>query len=57
MPSYSNELYKKTIAVWQPSTFSIMSHEDAREITQNIIGSFSLLLEWENNNEKNKEKE
>ncbi len=54
---YSKEFYKKTVTLWQPFSSSILSYEDAREITEDITGLFSFLSEWENNNQKNKEKE
>ncbi len=45
MPNYSEEFYNKTIAVWQPFSSSILSYEDAREITENTIGLFSLFYQ------------
>ncbi|GAF73307.1 unnamed protein product [marine sediment metagenome] len=42
----------------QPFSFSILSHEGAIKITENIIGLFSLLLEWEKKDgEKNEDNE
>lgn len=47
MSSHSKELSGKTITTWQPFSSSVLSEEDAREITKNMTGLFSLLLEWE----------
>jgi len=46
MSNYSKEFLEKTIAVWQPYSSASLSLEDAREVTENMIGLFSLLLEW-----------
>ncbi len=46
MSSHSEELLGKTITIWQPFSSSVLSEEDAREVTKNITGLFSLLLEW-----------
>ncbi len=35
------------ITVWQPRTPRRLSEEDAREITENLSGFFSLLTKWE----------
>ena len=40
------ELTDHTIAVWQPRLRRRLSNEDAREITENISGFFSILAEW-----------
>lgn len=47
MFNYSKEFHKKTIAAWQPFSFSILSENDAREIAENTVGLFTLLSEWE----------
>lgn len=61
MSSYSKELLRKTITTWQPFSSCVLSEEDAREITENIIRLFSLLSEWEKKDgeksENKKEKE
>jgi hypothetical protein len=35
-----------TIAVWQPLSQRPLTREDAREITENMVGFFSVLREW-----------
>jgi hypothetical protein len=36
----------QTIAVWQPYADHPLTREDAREITHNVVGFFSILREW-----------
>ena len=36
----------QTIAVWQPHADHALTREDAREIAHNVVGFFSLLREW-----------
>ncbi len=55
MCDYSKEFLEETTTVWRPFSSSVLSHEDAREITENITGLFSLLSEWENENNKEKD--
>ncbi len=45
MSNYSKEFVEETITARQPFSSSVLSHEDAREITENIIGLFTLLSE------------
>ena len=40
------ELTDHTIATWQPRLRRRLSKEDAREITENITGFFTILAEW-----------
>jgi hypothetical protein len=40
------ELTEQTIATWQPRTLHKLSKEDAREITENLTGFFTILAEW-----------
>jgi len=40
------ELTDQTIAVWQPRHRRHLTNEDAREITENITGFFTILAEW-----------
>ena len=40
------ELTEHTISVWQPRLRRRLSNEDAREITENITGFFTILAEW-----------
>ena len=42
------ELTEHTIAIWQPRIKHRLSHEDAREITENMSGFFTILAEWSN---------
>lgn len=36
----------RTRAVWQPRLGRDLSREDARQITENVTGFFSILAEW-----------
>ncbi|SRR5216683_2818461 len=36
----------QTIAVWQPYADRPLTREDAREIAHNVVGFFSILREW-----------
>lgn len=40
------QLTEHTIAVWRPRLGRRLSSEDAREITENITGFFTVLTEW-----------
>ena len=40
------ELTEHTVATWQPRLRRRLSNEDAREITENITGFFTILAEW-----------
>ena len=40
-------LIDQTISEWQPSSYKEMTAQDAEEIINDIVGFFSLLLEWE----------
>lgn len=55
MSNYSKEFWEKIMTAWQPFSSSFLSHADAREITENIVGLFSLLSEWENKDGKKTE--
>lgn len=48
MSCHLKELSRKTIMTWELFSYSVLSHEDARKITESIIGIFFLLSEWEN---------
>ena len=52
MDKYSYEFLGKTVLLWQPFSSSILSYEDAREITENIIRLFSLLSEWKHKDDE-----
>lgn len=47
-PSHAanNNLIDQTRAVWQPRLGRDLSHEDARQIVENITGFFAILSEW-----------
>ena len=51
---YSKEFLNKTIEVWQPFSPTLLSLNDAREITENMTALFNFLL-TENKNIKSKE--
>ena len=36
----------RTRQIWQPRIGRDLSHEDARQITENVTGFFALLAEW-----------
>lgn len=36
-----------TLAVWQPRTRRRLTDEDARQITENVVGFFQRLLAWD----------
>jgi hypothetical protein len=46
------QLTEDTIAVWQPRLRRRLSDEDAREITQNLTGFFTILAEWAHQEER-----
>ena len=56
MSIYSKELFRKTIAAWQPLSLSHLSEEDAREITENMVRLFTLLSEWDDKDRQRKRK-
>ena len=44
----------RTLEVWQPRNANRLSDEDARAILENVKGFFTLLLEWETNEQQKK---
>lgn len=42
---YSKKFIQKTIGVWQPYAKDRLTEEDAREIADNMINLFELLIE------------
>jgi len=36
-----------TLNVWQPRTKQQLTHEDARQMIENVTGFFQLLVEWD----------
>jgi hypothetical protein len=47
-PSHAanDNLIDRTCQVWQPRIGRDLSREDARQISENITGFFSILAEW-----------
>ena len=54
MKKTEDNLIDRTIEVWQPRNANRLSDEDARAILENVTGFFSLLLEWETNEQQKK---
>jgi hypothetical protein len=47
VPSAANDnLFDRTIGLWQPRCRRDLRREDARQIVENITGFFSILREW-----------
>ena len=42
----NDKLIGRTRQVWQPRLGRDISHEDARQIAENVTGFFALLAEW-----------
>ena len=42
----NDNLIDRTIETWQPRVDLALSHEDARQIVENVTGFFSILAEW-----------
>ena len=42
----NDNLIDRTRAVWQPRLGRDLSREDARQITENVTGFFSILEQW-----------
>jgi hypothetical protein len=40
------EFLSRTLALWQPRTSRQLTHEDTRQIAENMVGFFALLHEW-----------
>lgn len=38
--------YDSIIAIWQPASPRPLTREDAREIAANVVGFFTLLQQW-----------
>ena len=52
MKKTEDNLIDRTIEVWQPRNANRLSDEDARAILENVKGFFTLLLEWETNEQQ-----
>ena len=42
----NDNLIDRTIETWQPRVDHALSHEDTRQIVENVTGFFSILAEW-----------
>ncbi len=47
MEETKNSFTERTLEIWQPRTGRVLTHEDARQIVENITGFFEILLEWD----------
>ena len=54
MKKSDDNLIDRTLEVWQPRNSHRLSDDDAREILENVKGFFTLLLEWETNEQQKK---
>ena len=54
MKKSKDNLIDRTLEVWQPRNAQRLSDEDARAILENVKGFFTLLLEWETNEQQKK---
>ena len=54
MKKTEDNLIDRTLEVWQPRKAQRLSDEDARAILENVKGFFTLLLEWETNEQQKK---
>ena len=54
MKKSNDNLIDRTLEVWQPRNAQPLSDEDARAILENVKGFFTLLLEWEANEQQKK---
>ena len=54
MKKSDDNLIERTLEVWQPRNDHRLSDEDARAILENVKGFFTLLLEWETNEQQKK---
>ena len=54
MKKSDDNLIDRTLEVWQPRNAQRLSDEDARAILENVKGFFTLLLEWETNEQQKK---
>jgi hypothetical protein len=44
---FSTEVLTSTIAFWQPQCNGTLTDEDARQIVQNVVGYFDVLVSWD----------
>ena len=55
-PSAAEPMLKETIRAWQPYVERELTLEDARQMAENMVGVFRLLIEWENHERSVQEK-
>ena len=46
------QLVDRTIEVFQGRSSKVLTREDARQITENVVGFFTTLMEWEANEQR-----
>ena len=54
MKKSEDNLIDRTLEVWQPRNANRLSDDDARAILESVKGFFTLLLEWEANEQQKK---
>jgi hypothetical protein len=54
MQMTKQELSDHTVTVWQSRTARPIGKEDAREITENLTGFFTILTEWSRQEERDR---
>jgi len=54
MKKSNDNLIHRTLEVWQPRNAPRLSDEDARAILENVKEFFTLLSEWETNEQQKK---
>jgi hypothetical protein len=47
MRETNSQFVDRTLEVWKPRTSRALTNDDAHQITENIIGFFTILMEWE----------
>ncbi|MDP8217296.1 MAG: hypothetical protein P9M03_01060 [Candidatus Theseobacter exili] len=54
MAKFSDKYLKQTIEVWKPYYPEVLTFEDAREIAENTIGLYKLIMELEGHEDQAK---
>ena len=47
MQETNEQQVDQTLKVWQPRASELLTREDSRQISENVTGFFTILLEWE----------
>jgi hypothetical protein len=47
MRETKSQFVDRTLEVWKPRTSRALTSDDAHQITENIMGFFAILMEWE----------